>query len=408
MRDSEVEIETSEKQRRSLPLAGVVMIAAICLVAGIALGTRGDFMARVGAIFGLRWGDSALNLDSVNSVYSELARDFDGDLDTEALVEGAKKGLVEAAGDPYTTYMTSAEAAEYTKSLNGDVGAGIGVEVGMRDGFATVVKVLKDNPALKAGVKAGDVFAEVNGEDVLGMTTEEVVTRVKGETGTSVAVVFARDGELKSFNITRAQINNPSSAVEYRGENGKVAVIRVSRFDQKTGSEMQDIAQEIVSKGIDKIVLDLRGNGGGYLASAQNMLSLWLDDKVMMIEKTKDDQMEMKTWSGRAVLAGKETLVLIDGGSASASEIVAGALKDHGMAELVGETTFGKASVQDMVEVAGGILKVSIARWFTPNDVSITGDGIKPDQEVKMTFDDANAGRDPQLDKALQLLKEAK
>ncbi|MBO7718077.1 hypothetical protein J6S37_01095, partial [Candidatus Saccharibacteria bacterium] len=197
-------------------------------------------------------------------------------------------------------------------------------------------------------------------------------------------------------------INNVSEYVEY---DGSTAIITLTRFDDNTGTMVQGFAKEFASKGVNKVILDLRGNGGGYVSAAEDLLSLWIDGKSVLIQKSKHfgDKTD-KTSSGKAILKDMKTIVLVNGSSASASEIVAGALQDYEKATIVGEKTYGKGVVQNLYDLSGGtVLKVTTAEWYTPNDRSINGEGITPDVEVERSYEDINAMRDPQMDKAKKL-----
>jgi carboxyl-terminal processing protease len=340
----------------------------------------------------------------LNYVYDRLKDNFDGELDNKELVEGAKRGMVAATGDKYTAYMSAKEAEEFKKDLEGDFGAGIGVEIGLRNDWPTVVRLLDDNPAKRAGVKAGDVFVEVNDESVAGWTVEEVSNKVRGEDGTSVKVKFLRGDHEVGFTMTREQINNPSVELSFKDD---VAVLAISRFDSETGRLAEDAAKKVNERKVNKVILDLRGNGGGYTDAAQEVLSLWVkDEKTLFTERSRGKVVsDVVSLDGDSLLAGKKTVVLVNGTTASAGEIVAGALQDYKLATLLGEQTYGKGSVQRTLDLNnGGLLKVTIANWYTPNGVNLNKSGIEPDQEVKLTLKDLENGKDTQLLKALELL----
>jgi carboxyl-terminal processing protease len=348
--------------------------------------------------------DTEVNWGKLERVYQALREDFDGSLDSDKLLEGAKRGLVDAAGDPHTIYFSRLEAKQFMDELNGNVGAGVGVELGVRDGFVKVLRTTPDNPAREAGVLAGDIFYKIDGVDISGLSADEVAQKVRGEVGTEVTITFVRDNKEIEFTLKRERINNVSAYVEYKDN---VAIVTLRRFDSETGALMRKIAAEIVEKGIDKIVLDLRGNTGGEVTAARDTISLWVDGKLALEQRSRAGYDE-KVYAnvGQAKLAGKETIILVNGATASASEIVAGALQEYGQARLVGEKTYGKGSVQRLRELDGGeMLKVTIARWYTPKGRNIDGEGIEPDEVVERTFDDVNHERDPQLDRAFELLK---
>ncbi len=393
-----------DRDKKQVKLSTLIAVSGIAMIIGFIGGTRKEeVLSLLSPIFGIKKAASSLDLSSVQNTYRVLAEKFDGNLDTTKLIEGASKGLVEAAGDEYTTYMDAAEAEEFNKSLSGDVGAGIGVQVGMRNNLPTVVRALKNNPAIKAGILAGDVIVEVNGESVSGKTIDEITTKIKGEVGTTVKVKISRNGEEKEFSITRATISNPSVELEISGE---IAILTISRFDGETGALAKKYAQEIKQKGISKVILDLRGNGGGYVTAAQSVASLWLEKNKLIVTEKKGSQIvdEIRS-TGDNILSGVETIVLADQGSASASEIVVGALKDNKVAKFYGKTTYGKGSVQEPVDInSGALLKVTVAKWYTPSGKNLNGEGISPDQEVELIADDINSGNDPQMTSAKDAL----
>jgi carboxyl-terminal processing protease len=380
----------------------LVLVAAIMLLFGFFIGINGkDIWREVAPRMGAHVSDE-LDFSDVQQTYEVLDNNFDGYLDKELLIEGAKRGLVDAAGDKYTVYMDRKEAEEFNKDLSGDVGAGIGVELGLRNDVVVVLRVLEDNPAMRAGVKAGDVFLAVDDEDVIGLGSDEIAEKVRGAAGSSVKVKFLRGAEEVELAMTREKINNLSLTVSYEDD---VAVVRLSRFDEGTGELMGKAAEEIVARGVKKVVLDLRSNGGGYVSAAQEVLSYWLDNQVVLEEKGRwTGDSSLKSSRGKAKLADVKTVVLIDGGTASAAEIVAGALREYDKASLVGTKTFGKGSVQKTVTLGHGeMLKITIAKWFTPQGVNLNEGGLEPDEMVELSIDDLNANRDPQLDRAKEL-----
>ncbi len=385
-------------------LGSAIVLSAIMLVVGLVIGMNwdnlfGGFAPYLGFS---KQNNSDMNWSALDEVYYKLADSYNGEIKKDELIEGAKKGLVDAVGDKYTVYMGADDAEEFYNDLHGKVGSGIGVEMGLRDGYVRVLRTLPDNPARAAGILAGDIIYKVNDEEVYAMTTEEISKRVRGETGTEVTVTIVRDGQEKSFTMKREAINNVSAYVDY---DGSTAIITVTRFDNDTGVKVQQFAKDFSNKGIKKVILDLRGNGGGYVSAAQDLLSLWLDGQVILQTKSKHfGDTDTYASNGRAILKDMETIVLVNGSTASASEIVAGALQDYGKAKIVGETTYGKGVVQQLFDLSqGSIVKVTTAEWLTPNGRSINLEGIKPDYEVERSYEDINAMRDPQLQKAKEL-----
>ena len=391
-------------EEKKTSLGNAVIISAVMLVVGIFVGANwqnwfGGFAPYLGINSSVK---SDVDWSALDEVYNKLASTYNGEISKTDVVEGAKKGLVESLGDIYTVYMDTEESAEFYDDLHGNVGSGIGVEMGLRDGYVRVLRTLPDNPARKAGILAGDIIYKVDGEEVYNLSTDEIAKKVRGETGSEVTVTVVRDGEEKSFTMKREAINNVSAYVEY---DGKTAIITVTRFDNNTGTMVQGFTKEFADKGINKVILDLRGNGGGYVSAAQDLLSLWLDNEKILIQKSKHfGDSTSNSNAGKAVLKDTETIVLVNGSTASASEIVAGALQDYGKATVVGEKTYGKGVVQNLYDLSGAtVLKVTTAEWYTPNDRSINKTGITPDVEVERTYEDINAMRDPQMDKAKAL-----
>lgn len=391
------------KKAQSLSKNSLFLIVAATAIIGFVAGTRSnDILAAVGPVFGIKVHTGTLDLSSVQGTYQKLAAHYDGTLDAQKLIEGASRGMVAAADDPYTVYMDAKEATEFNNDLSGNIGGGIGAEIGLREEKPTIIRVLKDNPAEKAGLAAGDQILAVNEQAAAGQSVDKIVSNVRGEAGTTVKIHVLRGGVPKEFTVTRDTINNPS--VDSKVENS-VGTLTISRFDSQTGSLARKAAQQFKDKGVKSVVLDLRGNGGGYLGAAQDVAGLWLNDKVVVSERTGGKTTEELKTGTNALLNGLPTVVLVNGSTASASEIVAGALQDHGAAKLLGEKTFGKGSVQQVIDLGeGAVLKVTIAKWYTPKGNNISQQGITPDQTVVLSQQDASTGNDPQLQAALRLL----
>ena len=388
------------KREKRIPTA--VMILAFMFVAGIGYVAGGINSGALSGNINTLLGREDLDLSSVQQTYRALEDNFDGNLDRQKLLEGASKGLVDAAGDQYTVFMNKSESSDFDDALTGNIGGGIGVEVGVRNNAPTVVRVLRDNPAEQAGLVVGDVIVKVNSEEIGEKTLNEVVTSIRGEVGTTVKLTVLRDGTEKEFDITRKQVNNPSAYGEIKDG---IGILTISRFDDETGSLARAVATDFKNKGVKGVVVDLRGNGGGYVTAAQAVAGIWLDKQLVTSERKGGNVTEELKSTGTPILNGIKTVVLVNESSASASEIVAGALRDHKAASLVGATTFGKGSVQKLVNLPdGATLKVTIARWYTPSGVNISEKGIVPDQQVERTADDINADRDPQLEAALKAI----
>ena len=382
----------------------LVLVSVFMLVLGFAGGSRiDDIRNLIAPVFGLKKVER-IDFSNVEKTYQALVSNFDGEIDKQKIIDGASKGLVEAAGDKYTEYMTSKEAEEFNKSLSGDVGTGIGVELAKDGDSVKVVRVLAKNPAESAGILAGDVISKVNGEDVSKENTSEISKKIRGDAGTTVKIGVVRGNEKKEFSVMRAKIENPS--VELTKKDG-VATLSIYRFDNETGALAKKYAEEIKNEGISKVILDLRGNGGGYVQAAKTVASLWLEKNALIVsEKAGSKTVEEIRATGDNPLKGVKTVILLDGSSASASEIVAGALKEYRAAQIVGEKSYGKGSVQTTINMPNdALLKVTIAKWFTPSGKNISNNGISPDIEVKIPQGESYLLNDIQKSKALEILK---
>lgn len=347
-----------------------------------------------------------LNYADVEELYDRLRKNFDGQLTEAELIEGLKEGLVNAAGDQYTQYLTPEEAKEFDDDLSGTF-SGIGARL-MEDKnkMVMVETPLAGYPAEKAGLRARDVIVEINGESAYDLSVTEAVEKIRGEAGTEVKLTVVRDNrEQLDFEITRQTITIPS--VESEILDGNVGYMQVARFDETTGQLARDAAQKFKDAKVKGVVLDMRNNPGGLLEAAVSLSGIWLPQGKEVLEE-KRDGVTIKTYdsSGPAILDGMPTVVLVNEGSASASEITAGALKDNGAATLIGKKTFGKGSVQTLERLPnGGVLKVTIARWYTPNGKNIDKEGIEPDKKVERSVEDIQNNRDPQKDAAVEQLR---
>ena len=396
------EYYSSPASEKKIQLTSTIIACFVTLVIGIFVGANWQSIANKLGI--TKKNDvSELNFDSLNDVYMTLAENYDGELDNKKVIEEAKRGLVNAAGDKYTYYMTAEEAEQFNKDLEGDVGAGIGVEIGERDGFVKVLRTTEGNPARKAGVLAGDIIYKADGEDISALSVEDVAKKLRGEAGTTVVLTVVRNNEEKEFTLVRETINNASVYVNYRN-GGKTAVLTISRFDSDTGKLATEKAKEILDKGCNKLIVDLRGNGGGYVSAAKDVASLWIDGDLIVEQRSANGDYDEKTYanSGKAILKDMKTVLLVNGSTASASEILTGALHDYNKATIIGEKTYGKGCVQALENfMDGSVLRVTIAKWYTPSGNNIHEEGIEPDKVVERTFEQINKDVDPQLDAAL-------
>ncbi len=317
---------------------------------------------------------------------------------------GAIQGMVASLGDPYSLYFPPKAADEFSKDLSGEL-EGIGAEIGVKNNQLLVVSPLPDSPAEKAGLRPGDKILDIDKVSTFGMDVNTAVDKIRGKADTQVVLTITRDGLTKSFEvtITRSKINVPSILFSVKPNN--VAYLRVMQFNGDTNGQLDKAIKQIQTRGMKGIVLDLRNNPGGYLDSAIYMGSEWITSGVVVSEKGRDGQSNNHETEGQHRLAGIKTIVLVNKGSASASEIVSGALQDTKNAILIGEQTFGKGSVQDFETFPdGSALKLTVAEWYTPNGVNINKAGIKPDIEIKEDWDKEKIGEDVVLSKALALI----
>lgn len=347
-----------------------------------------------------------LDYSSVEKVYDALKEHYDGDLDTEKLLDGLKTGLAEATGDPYTVYLNAEDAEKFQEQLNGTF-SGIGAELGEDEqGNLIIVSPIEGFPAAKAGLRPQDVIVSINGESTVGISIDKAVSKIRGPKGTEVELKILRgEDEDLTVKITRADIKVPSIKTEIL--DGNIGYIQITQFGDDTAALAQQAARDFKNKDVKGVVLDLRGNPGGLLDSSISIASLWLREGEVVLEQKRGDKVVSTAYTtGNDILRGMPTAVLINEGSASASEIVAGALKDHGAAKLFGAKTYGKGSVQELKKFVGGAeLKVTIARWYTPKGQNIDKKGISPDTEVKLSEEDYTAKRDPQKDAAVNSLR---
>lgn len=320
------------------------------------------------------------------------------------LFYGAIQGMVYALGDPYTVYMPPKVADEFVKGLTGEF-SGIGAEIGIKNDQLVVVAPLPGTPAEKAGLRPGDKILAIDKKSTAGLDVNTAVDKIRGTAGTTVVLTIIREGlnKAEDVSVVRAKINVPAVMWEQKGN---AAYVRVMQFNDDAMPQFNKAIKEIKAKGLNKMILDLRSNPGGYLDSAVSMASEWISEGKIVSEKFRDGKENVHNTAGDHRLKDFKTIVLVNGGTASASEIVAGALQDQKKAMIVGEKTFGKGSVQDFEPFSdGSALKVTIANWYTPNDKNINEQGITPDVEVKEDFSKEKVGEDVMVEKALELLK---
>lgn len=337
-------------------------------------------------------------------VYNQVSADYaGGNVDQQQLVYGAIKGMVASLGDPYSLFLTPDEQASFFSSLNGNFD-GIGAEVGQDDaGHFVIIAPLDGSPAAKAGLKPQDRIVAVDGKDIGEKTLEDVVTSIRGNKGTTVTITILTSGEAKTHDVTITRDNIVVPSVTSKLNENGIGQIRISQFGNSTGADTRKAAEDLKNKGAKGIILDLRSNPGGFLTGAVDVASLWLPSgSTVVTEQPKTGEAQTYTATGDPVLGNLPTAVLVDKGSASASEIVAGALEDSGKARLFGQTTFGKGSVQTVSELPDkAALRLTIAKWLTPKGRSIQHQGITPDQTIELPSNsDTNQDKDPVNDAA--------
>ncbi|MFA5248891.1 MAG: S41 family peptidase [Patescibacteria group bacterium] len=317
---------------------------------------------------------------------------------------GSLDGLVSSLGDPYSEFMDPQENKSFNEDMSGTF-EGIGAELGVRDELLTVISPIDGAPAQKAGIMAGDKILEINGESTQNMDINEAVSKIKGNKGTEVILSIFRDGfeDIKKISIIRDTVVVKSLTYEKLDNN--IFLISINSFNDDTQALFLQAVKEIQTIKPQGIIIDLRNNPGGYLETAVSILGEWVNGEVAVIEKFSDSTTTEYRANGSNSLKDYPTVVLINGGSASASEILAGALKDYGKATIIGEESYGKGSVQVVENLAdGSAVKVTVAKWLTPYGQSINETGITPDKEIELTYDDYENGRDPQLDEAKNFL----
>ncbi len=360
-------------------------------------------------------GKNQLDTAMLYKVQSILRQKYDGDIDYDKFSEGAAAGAVASLGDPYTVFLDQQNNKELADDLKGEL-SGIGIEVGQKSDRLTVIAPFDGTPASRAGIRAGDVIATINGEETSSLTIDQAVNKIRGEKGTVVKLGIIRAGDLlKEIEITREVISIPS--VSYEMKDGKVGYIKIRRFGEDTASLVKSAGSSLVAQGAKAVIVDVRDNPGGYLDSAVSVASEFSNKGVVVEERSRNSKPKVEYAIAGGTMTTIPVIMLINGGSASASEILAGALNDNDRATLVGEKTYGKGSVQEVVclspvfitnDCPGASLKVTIARWFTPAGINISKEGIKPEFEVKLTDEDINNSKDPQLERAIELAKQAK
>jgi len=342
-----------------------------------------------------------------------------GKLDYQKMVYGAIDGMVDAVGDPYTVFFEPSTNKKFQEEISGAFG-GVGMELGLKNNIITVIAPIKDTPAARAGIKAGERIMKIDAKSTAGMSLEEAVTLIRGRPGTRVTLTIAPpdDGDTRDITLTREIIKVP--AVDWKmlespptGGAQNIAYVQIYGFTQNVEADFKKASEEILESDADSLIIDLRNNPGGLLDSAINLAGYFVDSgKLVVSEVFGNGAKNDFTSDGQSQLKKYPAVILVNNGSASASEILAGALHDNNRTRIVGEKTFGKGSVQELENLSNGAsLKITVARWFTPAGVNISESGITPDVKVELSDKEkeeltiGDPAKDPQLQKAVDILK---
>jgi len=403
--------------KRSLPVYLAVVLVIIAFTAGLLLNNKNEIATGQNepVKFGQITGDKItvpeylkkdVNFSLFWDVWQIVQDNYiDRPVGESKLLYGAMAGIVNVLDDPYSIFLEPQESKKFSDDLKGKFD-GIGAEIGLRDQLITIVAPLPESPAFKAGLKAGDKVIEIDSVSTENMNLDEAVSRIRGKKGTTVKLKIFRpsDNKYKEISIVRDVIKIVS--VNWEMKDNNIAYLRITNFNEDTDQRFKSVVKEILLKNPKGLILDLRNNPGGYLDRAVEIASYWLEPgQVVVQEEFTGGEKKPYLANGQAQFKNLKTLILVNGGSASASEIVAGALQDFGLAQLVGEKTFGKGSVQSLEELQdGSSVKITVARWLTPKNRQINVIGIEPDIKIELTEEDFNQGKDPQLEKVIEMM----
>ncbi len=392
--------------KKFLKIVGIIIVICLIYLGGYLVGHK-NFLLEDGYIPKI----TNLNLGKPTDVDFSMFWDawdivkekFYGKPESQQMLYGAISGAVDSLDDPYSLFMDPADAKRFADDMNGSF-SGIGAQIESKEGLVMIVAPLPDSPAEKAGLKAQDIILKIDGEEVSNMGFYEAIDKIRGKKGTKVKLTILRKGwdDTKEIEVTRDTIIVKSVKYEIKDD---IGYIKINQFGDDTLDLIKDAINDIKNSNINKLIIDVRNNPGGYLQDAIDITSFFLDDdEVVVKERDKYGNVEeFETTLGKR-FDGK-MMVLVNGGSASASEIMAGALQDYNRAKIVGEKTFGKGSVQTIADLSDGSkLRITIARWLTPKDREIDKEGIEPDIKIELSEEDKENERDPQMDKAIEML----
>ncbi len=403
-------------RHKAAGIIGIIVLAAF--FGGLYLGktvradSSGEPLGLQSSSQALSVASSSINLDPFWAVWKILDSRFvmthknQKAVTNQDKIWGAIEGLTAAYGDPYTVFMPPAESTDFKTNISGDF-EGVGMELAIKDNAIVVVAPLKNTPAYNAGIKTGDMLLSIDGKTAAGMSVDSAVGLIRGKAGTVVDLKFLRNNvsDPLEFKVTRSVINIPTLETSTKGD---VFIMRLYNFYAPSADQFRMGLREFAESNKHKLILDLRGNPGGYLDAAVDMASWFLPMGEVVVRENFGPNVDEDVHRSKGYDVFNKSLhmmILVNQGSASAAEILSGALQEHGIAKLVGTRTFGKGSVQELLPITSDTsLKITIARWLTPNGISISENGLTPDYNVEITDADFKAGKDPQLDKAMQLL----
>ena len=385
---------------------GIVILVFLIILVSLYLGFQIGEMQRLCKVC----PPSEIDFSLFWEAYYKLQEKFTDKtkINAQKIIYGAISGMTKSLEDPYTVFFDPEETKKFKEDISGKF-EGVGMEIGIRENQLTVIAPLKDTPAEKAGLLSGDKILKIDDVFSADITIDKAVMLIRGPKGTEVVLTILREGweSSKEFKIIRAVIEIPS--LDWELKEGNIAYLKLYHFSEKAKKDFKEAAKEILISPAKKIILDLRNNPGGYLKVSEDICGWFLEKgQVVVIEEKGQERTEHKA-GGPAKLSKYPIVILINQGSASASEILAGALRDNREVILIGENSFGKGSVQEAINLSeGSSLKITVANWLTPNGKLITDKGLEPDIEIKMTEIDYQEGKDPQLEKAIEVIKELK
>ena len=356
---------------------------------------------------GIRLSEDASSEEKLSVLKGLIDENYIGDVDEEALEEGIYKGYIQGLEDPYSVYYNEEETKDLYETTEGEYsGIGAVLSQDLESGVITLVQIYEDSPAAKAGLKDNDILTKVGDIEVTGMDLSEVVTYIKGEKGTDVDLTVLRGEDAEEITVTATRDTVEAQTVKYEMLEGQTGYLSVSEFDSVTYAQYEEALNELTAQGMTGLIVDLRNNPGGNLNTVCEMLDLVLPKGTIVYTEDKDGKRETATSDDEHQI-NVPMVVLVNGNSASASEIYAGAIQDYGIGKIVGTQTYGKGVVQQIFDLGDGTsVKLTIAEYFTPNGRSIDGEGITPDVEVEYEADENNPEADNQLEKALEVMKE--